>query len=213
MVKAELYNQEGKKVDTVKLNSAVFEVPMNEQLIYESAVAAMANRRKPYAHAKGRSEVRGGGRKPWRQKGTGRARHGSIRSPLWIGGGVTFGPSKERNFAKKINKKAKKKALFTALSQRVKEGGIILLESLTLEEAKTKKLKSILKALPTGAGQKLLIVLDKPNRKVMQAVRNLDWVRIIGANNLNILEVLSYPKILILKPALEVIEKLYSLKK
>lgn len=211
MVKAELYNQEGKKIDTVKLNPEIFDVKMSDQLVYEAVVAAMANSRKPYAHAKGRGEVRGGGRKPWRQKGTGRARHGSIRSPIWVGGGVTFGPSKERNFSKKINKKSKKKALAMALSQRVREEGIILLEALTLEQAKTKQFNKIMKSLKPG--KKLLLVLDKPNRNVMLASHNVDWVRVIGANSLNIIEVFKYPKLVILKPALEVIEKLYSLNK
>lgn len=211
MVEVELYNQEGKKIKKVKLNPELFDVEMNEQLVYEAVVAAMANRRKPYAHAKDRSEVRGGGRKPWRQKGTGRARHGSIRSPIWIGGGATFGPTKDRNFSKAINKKAKKKALAIALTERAKEGGIMLIDALTLEEPKTKKFTGIIKSLPVG--RKLLLVLDKPSKNIMQAAQNIPWIYVIGANNLNILDVLNYPKILIVEPALTMIEKLYGLKK
>ncbi|MBU0649282.1 50S ribosomal protein L4 [Patescibacteria group bacterium] len=211
MAEAELYNQEGKKIKKVKLNPEVFAVPMNEQLLYEAVIAAMAGRRRPYAHTKGRGEVRGGGRKPWRQKGTGRARHGSIRSPIWVGGGVTFGPTKDRVFEKRINKKVKKKALLVALSERAKEGGIILLEACKLDQAKSGKLAKIFKLIPIG--RKVLVVLDKPDRKIMQAAYNLDWLRVIGANNLNIIDVLNYSKIVILQSALETVDELYALKK
>lgn len=211
MAEAQVYNQEGKKLDKIKLDPKVFDVAMKESLVHEAVVAGMAQSRKPYAHVKERGEVRGGGRKPWRQKGTGRARAGSIRSPIWIGGGVTFGPRKERVFEVKINKQAKRKALLMALSAMAKEGDILVLDEIKMDEPKTNVLAKIFKNLP-GIERRALVVLDKPNRVVMQAVKNIEWLKVIGANNLNIVDLVDYPKVVILKNALPEIEKLYSLK-
>jgi len=206
MPKADVYNQEGKKLETIELNPKIFGIDVNEALVHEAVVAQLANARRVYADTKGRGEVRGGGRKPWRQKGTGRARHGSTRSPIWIGGGITFGPTVERNYKVAINKKAKRKALLMTLSARAKDGSIIMLDELALEEPKTKKMASIFKNIP-GIDRKVLFVIDKPNRAVMQATHNINWVKVVGPNNLNVYDVLNYPKILMLKGALPEIEK------
>jgi len=149
-MKYQVYNRQGEKVEEVELNQAVFDIEVNEELVHQAVVAQMANKRKVLARTKDKSEVRGGGRKPWKQKGTGRARHGSSRSPLWIGGGVTFGPTKDRNFKKKINKKMKRKALFMCLSDRVKDKNLLLLDKLELNEAKTKELYKLLRVLISG---------------------------------------------------------------
>ena len=139
-----LYNQKGEKVGEVKLPSEIFDVPFNEDLVWQVIYCQMANKRKPIAHTKDRSEVRGGGRKPWSQKGLGRARVGSIRSPLWRGGGVTFGPRKERKFKKRIPKKMKRKALFCVLSEKLRRNLIVFLDKLVLEKIKTKEMVKIL---------------------------------------------------------------------
>jgi large subunit ribosomal protein L4 len=212
MAKVNLYSKEGKKLAEIELNSKIFDVEFKQGPVHEAAVAALANSRKAYAHAKDRSEVRGGGRKPWRQKGTGRARHGSVRSPIWVGGGITFGPSKERNFSVKINKKIKRKALLMALSERAREKGVIVVEDLKIDEPKTKHISKIINSLP-ALDRRVLVVLGAPDKKFMQAVKNMEKVHAIGANNLNILDILKYPKILFTKEALSVLDELYSLKK
>lgn len=206
MSKAVVYNQEGKKIETIDLNPKIFGIDVNGALIHEAVVAQLANARRVYAHTKGRGEVRGGGRKPWRQKGTGRARHGSTRSPIWIGGGVTFGPTVERNYKIGINKKAKRKAMFMALSARAKDGNVIILDELKLDDPKTKKVAEIFNKIP-GVERKVLFVIDKPNRGIMRATRNIDWVKVVGPNNLNVYDIANYPKILMLKGALSEIEK------
>jgi len=142
------YNQEGKKDKEIILPKEIFEVPMNLDLVHQIVVSQMASKRQIPAHAKDRSEVRGGGKKPWRQKGTGRARHGSIRSPLWKGGGVTFGPTKNRVFKKRIPKKMRRKALLMVLSAKAKNNFLIVLSELKLEKTKTKTISQILKKFP-----------------------------------------------------------------
>lgn len=210
MAEAQIYNQEGKKLEKMKLNPRIFEVEFKNDLVHDAVVSVMAQSRKPYAHVKERGDVRGGGAKPWRQKGTGRARHGSRRSPIWIGGGVTFGPTKDRAFAVRINKKAKRKALQMALSAKAKDGDILVLDKLILENPKTNLLSKIIRSLP-GIERRVLVVLDAPNKNVMQAVRNVDWIHVVGANNLSIIDVLNFPKIVVLKEAFREIDKLYSL--
>jgi len=139
-MKVNVYNQEGAVTGSQDLSDKVFGVKVKDEVVHQVAVAMMGNKRQVLAHAKGRSEVRGGGRKPWRQKGTGRARHGSIRSPLWVGGGVTFGPTKERNFSKKINIKMRRIAIRMCLSDRVKDGKLILLDGISIKDGKTKEI-------------------------------------------------------------------------
>ncbi len=145
MIKLDIYNQKGEKTGSVELSEKVFGVKINDNLVHQAVVAQRANTRQVLAHTKGRAEVRGGGRKPWRQKGTGRARAGSSRSPIWIGGGITFGPTKERNFKKDINKKMKQKAVLMAISDRVKNNAMFVFEDLKMKDFKTKDFNKILK--------------------------------------------------------------------
>lgn len=214
-----IYNQQGQEIGQAELPSEIFAVPMNFDLVHQAVVTQMTNARQPIAHTKDRGQVRGGGGKPWPQKGTGRARHGSIRSPIWIGGGVTFGPTKERVFAKKINKKMKRKALLMALSSKVRDGELILLDKLEIAEAKTKKiieilnkLKSqILKLKTTTQKPKLsfLIVLPKSDLNVIRAAKNIPQVATIGADSLNVVDVLRYKYLLIPQEAIKMIQKTY----
>src|SRR5258706_11147552 len=134
-----LYNQEAQQVGTIELADGIFGLPLNQDLLYQVVTSQVSNQRQVLAHAKGRSEVRGGGKKPWQQKGTGRARHGSIRSPIWRGGGVTHGPSNERDFSKKINKKMARKALLTVLSAKARDNEIILMDEIAFSQPKTKE--------------------------------------------------------------------------
>jgi len=209
MMKAKIYNQEGSEIGEEKLDPKIFGLEVNEGLVHQVVVAQMANKRQVLAHAKDRSEVKGGGRKPWRQKGTGRARHGSIRSPLWIGGGVTFGPTKERNFSKKINKKMKTKALFMCLSDRAVNNNIIILNKLELSEIKTKKLKNILDKL--SLGKKILIILENKDDKIIKSASNLPNCKTLRADSLNILDILSNESLLVTKKGLEIITKTYKI--
>ena len=164
-LKTQVFSQTGEKVKEVELNPAIFDIPVKENVVHQVVTAQLANSRIIIADTKDRSEVRGGGRKPWRQKGTGRARHGSIRSPLWVGGGVTFGPTKERNFKKKINKKMKTKALFMCLSDKVNNNLLILLDKLNLEKGKTKEIVEVIKNLNNKEILKLKEVKKKQKQE------------------------------------------------
>ncbi len=208
-----IYNQKGEEIDKADLPAKIFNVPMNKDLVHQAVVTQMANSRKVIAHAKDRSEKRGGGRKPWRQKGTGRARHGSIRSPIWRGGGVTFGPTKDRNFSKKINKKMKQKALLMALSSKLKDKEIILLDKVELTKRKTKLIVEIIDnlgiKLKRNLSKSILIVLPKADLKISQSVKNIPKKKTIRADSLNILDILSHQYLLILQDSIKVIEKTY----
>ena len=208
-MKIPVYNQEGKEIGQTLLPKEIFEVPANPNLIHQVAVSQMANRRKIIAHAKDRGEVRGGGRKPWRQKGTGRARHGSIRSPIWRGGGVTFGPTKERVFEKRINKKMRRKALFMVLSGKAKEKLLIVLDNLKIRESKTKEVGLILKRLPSGFNSSL-IILPKSDQDFIRAARNISKVRTIDSRNLNVLDLLSFKYLIMPKEAIKVIQETFA---
>ncbi|HDQ22563.1 MAG TPA: 50S ribosomal protein L4 [Candidatus Uhrbacteria bacterium] len=209
MVKIKIYNPEGKELEEIKLDSAVFGVEIKPELIHQVVEAQQANARLKLAHAKTRAEVRGGGKKPWRQKGTGRARHGSIRSPLWIGGGATFGPSKERIFAKKINKKMKRKALFMVLSDKVKENNFIALDKFNLAGIKTKDLVNILKKLPFEKQESILIVLPEKIEAIIKSAVNLPKVKTILADSLNVVDILKYNYLLIDKVGIKKIVETY----
>ena len=220
-----VYNQDGQEAGNFSLPLEIFGLKVNANLIAQAARAQRANSRENIAHAKDRSEVRGGGKKPWKQKGTGRARHASIRSPLWGGGGVTFGPRKEKNFAVKINKKMKRQALFMALSGKLRDGELIILEDLNLKEAKTKEMAQIMKNIfgalalardksPTKVGTPIrtssaMIVLAKNDEAVVRATRNLPKIRTIGVNSLNIVDLLSVRYLVMPKATVERIRKIF----
>ncbi len=238
MAKATVYNQMGEKVKEVDLNPKVFGLEIKPELIQQAVVSQQANQRQNLAHTKDRGEVRGGGRKPWRQKGTGRARHGSIRSPLWRGGGITFGPTKNQNYSLKINKKAKRKAILMSLSDKATNQKIILLDKLELEEAKTKKFFKILLNLKlreakakkktakkeekinekkTEKSEKtkkskekgILLVLPKKDEKIQRAARNIPRLVTIQANSLNVLAILQQQYLLMPFDSLAEIEKTF----
>lgn len=204
------YNTEGERTGTMKLSEKIFGLEINNDLLHQAITIQMANRRKPLAHTKDRADVRGGGRKPWRQKGTGRARHGSIRSPIWRGGGITFGPRKEKIFAKKINKKARKKALFMALSSKVKDKELIVLEKLELKQPKTKLMTELINRLSKKTPQSILIATAKKDENIIRANRNLPNTKTISANSLNIIDLLSFKYLLLDKQAIKKIEKTYA---
>lgn len=207
------YSQDGKKIGQTRLPKEIFEVPVNHDLVHQVVVSQMANKRKVIAHTKTRAEVSGGGRKPWRQKGTGRARHGSIRSPIWRGGGITFGPTKERVFKKKIPKKMKRKALFMVLSAKTKEKLIILLDSFKIEKPKTKAMAGIIKSLKSKVENlkkgRILIALPQKNENIIRATRNIPNIQTIEARNLNVLDLLSFKYLLVPKESIKVIKETF----
>jgi large subunit ribosomal protein L4 len=213
-VKTIIYNQKGEEVGTTLLPKEIFDVKINSDLVHRVTVSQMANRRKVVAHTKGRGEVRGGGRKPWRQKGTGRARHGSIRSPLWRGGGVTFGPRKEKIFKKKIPKKMKRKALFMVLSDKFKNNLLIVLDELKLEKAKTKFLVQLLESLKVKIKNfkkgNTLIALPNDDKNIILAARNLPEINTLWARDLNTLDVLSFKYLILPKDSIKVIKDTFT---
>ena len=212
-MKASIYNIEGKEIDTVLLPKEIFQVSLNHDLVYQIVLAQTANRRKNIAHTKDRSEVRGGGKKPWRQKGTGRARHGSRRSPLWKGGGVTFGPTKEKNFKMKINKKAKRKALFMVLSEKLKANLLFFFDKIQLKENKTKKAAEMVKVwrdkIDNFKQGKILIILSKQDKEFVLAVRNLPNIKVTQAKDLNVLDLLESKYLIMVKESIELIKQAF----
>lgn len=209
-MKIAVYNPKGEKSGAVELPDSVFGLKWNANLVHQVVTSQAANLRRGTAHVKDRREVRGGGRKPWRQKGTGRARHGSIRSPLWRGGGVTHGPQNQQIFKKKINKKMARRALYTVLSAKARDNEILFINDLNFEEPKTKfaaKLfdnftkNSEFKNLKRGKG--VLVALAGKDEKVRRALRNLPYVGIDEARNLNAHEALQYKYILLPEKSLE----------
>lgn len=208
---ADVYNLKNEKVGTVELPETVFGVRWNPNLVKQVLEAQMANMRSPWAHAKGRGEVRGGGKKPWRQKGTGRARHGSIRSPLWVGGGKAHGPSKERNYEQKVNKKMKRTALFSALSRKFKDGEVKIFENLSMETPKTKilarELSFVLAMKKHAKRYDTLLVSEGASKNLMRASMNLEKTKALDAASLNVQDVLNHKNIFIEQKAPAVIAK------
>ncbi len=204
-MKVSVYNQEGKEVGKSLLPKEIFEVSINPDLVHQVVCSQLANRRKVIAHTKTRGEVRGGGRKPWAQKGLGRARHGSIRSPIWKGGGVVFGPTKAKVFKKKIPKKMKRKALFMILSAKAKNNLLILLDKLKIEKAKTKLMAEILEKLPSKRESSLIALLEM-DKNLILAARNLPGIQTIQAKDLNALDLLSFKYLIMPKEAVKVIK-------
>lgn len=208
MASVNLYNTEGKSIGQIELEPTLFDVKVNSELVHEAVVTQAANSRKVIAHAKDRSEVQGTTKKPWKQKGTGRARHGSRRSPLWSGGGVTFGPLKTRNFSRKMNTKARRKALAMVLSDKVANERFIAVEDLIATDGKTKNLIDSLSKLPLS-GKKTLIVLQTENKEVARAAQNIQNVETIPVNSLNVIDLLRFENMLISKQGIENLTEIY----
>ncbi|GAA4653576.1 50S ribosomal protein L4 [Anaerocolumna aminovalerica] len=206
MANVSVYNMEGKAVGSIELNDAIFGVEINEHLVHLAVVQQLANKRQGTQSAKTRSEVSGGGRKPWRQKGTGHARQGSTRSPQWKGGGVVFAP-KPRDYSFKLNKKEKRLALKSALTSRVAAEKIYVLDELNFDEIKTKKMAAVLDNLKVS---KALVVLGEKNENVILSARNIPSVRTALPNTLNVYDILKYDSIVLTKDAVAKIEEVYA---
>ena len=206
MANVAVINMNGENVGTIELNDAIFGIEANEHVMHLAVVQYLANQRQGTQSAKTRAEVRGGGRKPWRQKGTGRARQGSTRSPQWTGGGVVFAP-KPRNYSFKLNKKVKRLALQSALSTKVAENKIIVLDELNLNEIKTKEMAKVLNNIKCG---KALIVMDGSNKNVMLSARNIPEVKTASVNTINVYDLLKYNTLVVTKDAVAKIEEVYA---
>ena len=206
MAKVSVYNMEGKEVGSMELNDAVFGVEVNEHLVHMAVVQQLANNRQGTQKAKTRSEVSGGGRKPWRQKGTGHARQGSTRAPQWTGGGVVFAPT-PRDYSFKMNRKEKRAALKSALTSRVQENKLIVVDELKFDEIKTKKFAEVLKNLNLD---KALVVLNENDEKVVMSAKNIPTVKTTQINTINVYDVLKYNTVVLTKAAAESIEEVYA---
>lgn len=208
-ITAVVYNSKRAKTGSLNLPANIFGLKWNADLVKQVADSLLSSKRKPVAHTKDRSEVRGGGRKPWQQKGTGRARHGSIRSPIWVGGGVTGGPRNEKNFERKVSQKMRVKALYTILSQKLRDGEVLFVNSVTPAEPKTKEAVKVLKSLSNIKGfEKMfskrnnaaLIALSAKDKKLERAFSNLGNIKTLEARNLNPLSLLEYKYLVIENP-------------
>lgn len=206
---ATVYSVSGKKSGTVSLPKDIFDVRWNADLVKQVSDSLASSKRKPVAHTKNRGEVRGGGKKPWQQKGTGRARHGSIRSPIWVGGGVTGGPRNDKNFLRKVSNKMRTKALYTILSQKLREGEVLFVDSVALNQPKTKEAVKALESLSTIKGfEKMfskknnaaIIALSSKDKKTERAFDNLGNIEMLEARNLNPLSLLQYKYLVIENP-------------
>ena len=206
MANVAVYNMEGKEVDKIELNDSIFGVEINEHLVHMAVLQQLANKRQGTQKAKTRSEVRGGGRKPWSQKGTGHARQGSTRSPQWTGGGVVFAPT-PRDYSFKLNKKEKRAALKSALTSRVVENKFVVVDELKLDEIKTKKFVEVLKNLNV---EKALVVLNDMDEKVIASAANIPTVKTTQTNELNVFDVLKYDTVVVTKAAVATIEEVYA---
>ncbi len=206
MANVAVMNMNGENVGSIELNDAIFGIEANEHVMHLAVVQYLANQRQGTQSAKTRAEVRGGGRKPWRQKGTGRARQGSTRSPQWTGGGVVFAP-KPRDYSFKLNRKVKRLALQSALSCKVAENKMIVLDELTLNEIKTKEMVKVLENIKCG---KALIVMDGSNKNVMLSARNIPDVKTASVNTINVYDLLKYNTLVVTKDAVAKIEEVYA---
>ena len=206
MANVSVYNMEGKEVDTLELNDAVFGVEVNEHLVHLAVVAQLANKRQGTQKAKTRSEVSGGGRKPWRQKGTGHARQGSTRSPQWKGGGVVFAPT-PRDYTIRLNKKEKRAALKSALTSRVQDNKFIVVDELKFDEIKTKKFQGVMDSLKVN---KALVVLADNDRNTVLSARNVADVKTAQVDSINVYDILKYNTVVATKAAVASIEEVYA---
>ena len=206
MANVSVYNIEGKEVGTIDLNDAVFGVEVNEHLVHMAVVSQLANKRQGTQKAKTRSEVSGGGRKPWRQKGTGHARQGSTRAPQWTGGGVVFAPT-PRDYSFKLNKKERRAALKSALTSRVEEKKVIVVDEINFDEIKTKKFQDVLNNLSVS---KALVVLEDGNKNAELSARNIADVKTAKTNTINVYDILKYNTVIATKAAVQAIEEVYA---
>ena len=206
MAKVSVYNIEGKEVGTIDLNDAVFGVEVNEHLVHMAVVSQLANKRQGTQKAKSRSEVSGGGRNPWRQKGTGHARQGSTRAPQWTGGGVVFAPT-PRDYSFKLNKKERRAALKSALTSRVEEKKFIVVDEINFDEIKTKKFQDVLNNLSVS---KALVVLEDGNKNAELSARNIADVKTAKTNTINVYDILKYNTVIATKAAVQAIEEVYA---
>ena len=206
MAKVSVYNIEGKEVGSIELNDAVFGVEINEHLVHMAVVNQLANNRQGTQSAKTRSEVSGGGRKPWRQKGTGHARQGSTRSPQWTGGGVVFAP-KPRDYSMKMNKREKQIAMKSALTSKVQDAKLVVVDAFNLDEIKTSKFVQILDNLKAP---KALVVTKDKDEKVVLSARNIPTVKTTMTNSLNVYDILKYDSLVLTKDAVAAIEEVYA---
>ena len=203
-----IYNQDGKETGKMTLPEAVFGARWNSDIVHQVSQSMLSNRRQGSAHTKNRGEVRGGGKKPWKQKGTGRARHGSTRSPIWVGGGVAHGPRSDRNYSRKINRDLKRKALYIVLSKKLKEGEVLLLNNLVLPEIKAKEAKTVLGSLSKIKGYEALsrikntafVIIPSKNKNVEKSFQNFSNLSVGEARNLNLLDVLTYKYVIMVNP-------------
>ncbi len=207
-IKVKLYNWQGEVIGDEKVDAKFFGVKINPVVVQQVVIAQRANSRETLAHTKGRSEVRGGGRKPWKQKGTGRARHGSIRSPLWVGGGITFGPTTDRNFSQKINKKTKAAAFKMVMADKLANDCLIVVDGYDMKDAKTKTLQDALKKLPV-IGKSVLIVTASAKDNVNLAAKNLKKIETIFVGSLNVVDLLKYHYLVVNKAMLTKIQEHY----
>ena len=201
-----LFNKEGNKIEDIQLNETIFAAEVNADAMHQVVVALLANKRQGTQSAKTRAEVRGGGIKPWRQKGTGRARQGSIRAPQWIKGGVVFAP-KPRDYRMSIPKSMRRVAMLSALTSKVQNDEMVVLDSLTLEAPKTKEIVKMLNAFDA---KKTLIVTAEANETVYKSARNIEGVEVLPVNNINVYDLLKYPKVIMTKDAVSKIEEVYA---
>ena len=206
MASVSVYNMEGAQVGTIELSDSIFAVPVNEHLVHQAVVAQLANKRQGTQKAKTRSEVRGGGRKPWRQKGTGHARQGSIRAPQWTGGGVVFAPT-PRDYSFKMNKKEKRLALKSALTSRVNEGKLIVVDELKFDAPKTKEFAKVMANLKA---EKALVVLNENNANTVKSAKNIPTVKTALTNTINVFDILKYDTVVVEKAAVATIEEVYA---
>lgn len=207
MPKVNVYNILGEEVEELELDENIFDVEINQHVVYEVVKNHLANRRQGTQSAKTRAEVRGGGRKPWRQKGTGRARQGSIRGPHWVGGGVAFAP-KPRDYSYSVPKKVKRLAMKSALTSKVQNNELIVVDNLNIKEAKTKEMVKVLSNL--NASKKVLIVMDEKNPNVLRSSRNIPNVATTLVNTLNVYDILKYDSFIITKEAVKKVEEVYA---
>lgn len=207
-----VYNLKGEKTSTIDLPKGIFDMKKNDDLLHQVVVSLQSSKRHPIAHTKTRAEVRGGGRKPWKQKGTGRARHGSTRSPIWVGGGVTFGPRNERNFDKKINKKMKEKALLMALSAKAEDNQLVVFEKMEMEKPQTKIVAGAIAKVLNMPKPKVLFVLNPENRKAWLASRNCADSKVVSVNTVGTLDVLGKKFLVTSKEEIEMMKNNFAKK-